>query len=264
MGNEQADKAETLSYEESDQPPTPVVKRARTAGVLSLVLGSLIVLNQAIVFPDSPRELLISVLWQMAPVAGGLTAAFVAIRAGNLGQGPRRMLRRIATYGVIIVAVGVAGVFLSSLQYVRAKRTIENQIRAGRVQRLFAIRNSMTMYLEAHGDRFPDSLATLREWDPDLIDWEEVLDCPATQEPERVAYIYAPPAPDVEWGKAVMIFDRKSNHSEDRIALFADGHVEFLSESEFQAVLALPENQAFADALRRAEQASGDESEAQE
>ena len=99
----------------------------------------------------------------------------------------------------------------------------------------------------------------------DLIDAryisERMFKCPSSGDSERkFDYFYLPSEmyydetpPDAP-PPAIVACDYQENHNgEYRSVLYADCHVEGMSEEQFQQTLAQPQNAAFAEALRAAE-----------
>ena len=112
----------------------------------------------------------------------------------------------------------------------------------------------MALY-HASNDAFPTGIDM-------LVDQQYILarklKCPSVEAPSKCDYLYQPPA--VRFGDeladirgTIMACDRKGNHKAGRRVAYADTHVEWLTEEEFQAALAKPINAAFAAALKQAE-----------
>ena len=75
----------------------------------------------------------------------------------------------------------------------------------------------------------------------------KVLVCPDTDRP----YFYAPCNPE-RLGDDSLAACESGSATEARVCLFGDGHVEQISAADFDAALAKPANQAFAEAFRAA------------
>ena len=84
-----------------------------------------------------------------------------------------------------------------------------------------------------------------------------ITSCPSRQprKPGRVDYLYVPqPLMEMERPQeTILLCDLKGNHEDGRNVAFGDGHVTWMSEDDFQALLARPHNAAFADGLKKAE-----------
>ncbi|GAG08987.1 unnamed protein product, partial [marine sediment metagenome] len=90
--------------------------------------------------------------------------------------------------------------------------------------------------------------------DEELIP-EESLQCPSVTIGRFCDYFYLQPEGGILAPSGVIVIcDLKDNHKgKGRNVCYSDADVEWLSEAEFQAKLALPENAKFAAALRAVE-----------
>ncbi|NLF31417.1 MAG: hypothetical protein GX591_11105 [Planctomycetes bacterium] len=121
--------------------------------------------------------------------------------------------------------------------------------------RLKGIGNAIEMYRMDNADAWPNDLHALVA--AAHLD-ARTLECPRDRTPGGPDYFYTPPAgapnetsPSFE--TTILACDYRRNHRGSRSVLFADNHVERVDESDFQSLLALPENADFAAALRAAE-----------
>ncbi len=91
------------------------------------------------------------------------------------------------------------------------------------------------VYLSDHAQEFPDSLDDLVKY----LEGREALICPASG---QEGYVYEKPA--IPFAKTavpayvIIVYDKARNHEGGRNVLFLDGHVQWLTEEEFQSQLA--------------------------
>jgi prepilin-type processing-associated H-X9-DG protein len=87
------------------------------------------------------------------------------------------------------------------------------------------------MYLQAHDRQYPNSLDDLVSF----LEGRQPLVCPGSGEE---GYIYEKPATPflkvVEPRSVMTVYDKPGNHEGGRNVLFLDGHVQWLTEEEFQ------------------------------
>jgi prepilin-type processing-associated H-X9-DG protein len=124
----------------------------------------------------------------------------------------------------------LAGVLMPAL--VRARSTAR---RVACSSNLRQIGLGLTVYKTERG-RWPERLAALS---PDYLQGAAVFRCPTDPHPERteggvpMSYRYVGRLrPQLE-PEVILVFDKRGNHPDGRNVLFADTHVEFLSEPEF-------------------------------
>jgi hypothetical protein len=98
--------------------------------------------------------------------------------------------------------------------------------------------------------RFPKDINVLIE--KGLIT-AEAFECPSDAH-DGPSYFHYFPTKTPRWSsRAVMVCDVKGNHPRDgRAVCYMSGAVNFVSESEFQRLLARPENADFARAMKDA------------
>ena len=86
----------------------------------------------------------------------------------------------------------------------------------------------------------PQSLDQLT---PDYITKEGILHCPSDKQKEGISYIYRNEARGKKIdeidapGRYAVVYDKPGNHTGGRNVVFADGHVEWMSERAFQVLL---------------------------
>jgi prepilin-type processing-associated H-X9-DG protein len=96
----------------------------------------------------------------------------------------------------------------------------------------------IAMYKEDHGGRLPANLAELVNGK--YISAKQVFKCPRDAKPEEIAglatsYHYVGALPPDAKPDAVVAYDASPGNHGGRNVLFADGHVEWMTEQKFQA-----------------------------
>lgn len=192
----------------------------------------------------------------------GVVTGIIGIILGIVALVKRKAGQAMAIAGI---AVGGFGMLVAQLIGVTILVPV---VMAGRdaAQRV-ACSSNMTviganihMYRGEH-DKYPPDLAELVS--EGLIP-EVTCHCPSASEGTARSlplkdggeissnYFYLPPAADADPGTMVMC-DYRGNHADGRNVLYLDGSVHFLKEGVFHSQLALPQNAAFAEALREVE-----------
>jgi len=111
------------------------------------------------------------------------------------------------------------------------------------------IEQALGLYAGEYG-HYPATLEALVSTD---ITDDDTLHCPAAAESRRRCdYFYMRPGGGVYYhdSKALMVCEFKAHHADERGIVFKSGVVARVSETEFQKLLARPENTEFAHALR--------------
>jgi competence protein ComGC len=182
----------------------------------------------------------------------GILLGLAAIILGivSLAQGrPKKgaAIAGIATGAVLPwIAVMVSLLISILLPALGRSRELAQQVACG--ANLQGIAMGVEMYRTDHDGASPPDLNALVEagWvSPDS------LHCPSGRT-KRGAYFYLPPGDDAA-PTTLVACDRKGSHADGRNAASLDGTVQWLTEQEFQQLLAQPENAAFAQALQQAE-----------
>jgi len=181
----------------------------------------------------------------------GLAAMLVmawAVALSLLSLPARAVLRVVAaSTGPVaaLVVIMAAGAFVPAW-FVRQDEIREQLCR----NNLLRLRNGLEHYA-MRGHQAP----TLESLVSENILEAKILRCPG-RPGDQCGYLYVPassPRPGEPASRKIRICDRRGNHGSDRIALFADGRVERLSEEEFARLLNLPENKALAKLVEEEE-----------
>ncbi len=92
---------------------------------------------------------------------------------------------------------------------------------------------AMAIYANDFEDRFPPTLDDLV---PLYVTERMLFQCPSdpSDDPDYVGYVYVPGFRVGVDATTMVLFDKKGNHAEGRNVLFADGHVELMTEEAFQ------------------------------
>lgn len=135
----------------------------------------------------------------------------------------------IAVLVVLVVAVVQPGI---------PRRELTRRVSC--MARLKQIVLSLHMYSQDHGEAFPGDLRKLYDrYVPDPL----LYHCPSTasvESPEGIQmdYEYVGSLASTYPDDTVLAYDKKGNHGGDgRNVMYLDGHVEWLSEAEFQKEL---------------------------
>lgn len=180
-----------------------------------------------------------------APCAGPFSA-LIAIVLGIVVLVKRRPGKKRAIAGVVCGTVSLLmmlGLLLSILwPALQTRRAVT--ARSVAASQMHFVGLGFHMYT-TQMDQPPPDLQSLVE--TGILTAEELADASG--------FVYAPPASDaMDNADVVIACDLKSNHDgEGRVVLFADGHTEWLYESDFQAALKNPENAAFAKVFGQTE-----------
>lgn len=155
------------------------------------------------------------------------------------------------TIGLVLVTILVPVVMVAMD---KSQRTVcQSNVRV--------IGKSISMYDQDHGKYPPD----LGELVSEGLITEGTFRCPGASEGTARSlplkdggeitsnYFYLPPPADAN-PKTIILCDYEENHMDGRTVLYFDGTVQFLKEEVFNRQLDLPQNAAFAEALREADQ----------
>ncbi len=181
---------------------------------------------------------------------------FSIVGLGKTGAG-RMKGRGLAVAGLVLsIAIPllyvplVFAITLPALGHAR-----EYAKRASCSTNLSSIGKGIAMYQMDNNDQFPPSLDALQA--SNFVP-QSAMRCPSDSSGRPVSYFYFPARTDSDSGTFVAC-DWEDNHRAVRNILYADTHVGYLSEEQFQQELTQPYNAAFAAALRRAESSGGGE-----
>lgn len=215
----------------ADLPPRAAPAKGGGLAVAALVLG----------------------LCSLIPFIGG-PLGLTAIILGIIALVQKTVRKTMATVGIAVGAVGMLlmpGLLLAILlpSLGRARELAKRSVCA---TQLSSVGKACAIYVMDY-DTSPPDLDTLMAHGSMPAN---VLKCPSADGGRQCDYFYldiGPPMGVRDPTAAIMACDYKGNHEDGRNVLYVDGHVEWLTEAQFQAELASPENAAFAAALREAE-----------
>jgi len=193
----------------------------------------------------------------------GILLGLVAVILGIVSLATRRPGKGMALAGTVLGGIGlvliptVALLVLILLPSLGRARELARQ--AVCMTNLRSVGQAVEMYMHANGGIPPA--------DPDAMIRASLLEhrhfeCPSVGTPGTVDYFYMPPPPRRSTFGAssgpprIVACDLRGNHiggRNTRSRLLSDTSVEHLEEADFQAELRLPQNAAFAAALRAAE-----------
>ncbi|NLF30419.1 MAG: DUF4190 domain-containing protein [Planctomycetes bacterium] len=208
-------------------------RESKTMAGAAFMCGSMVILAPLLV-----PNLLISVFSLLAATVLSIIVLVI-----------RRRGRGLAVAG-LVVAWGAVAMWWAVNHAVRT-----SYVHMFCSQRLLATGAAVTLYRNDNSGAFPPDLTALVA--AGHIDARQ-LHCAATP-PGGVDYFYTPRPPlpsgagTPKGSTTILACDFRNNHRRHRGVVFLDGHIERLKDSDFQALLALPENAAFASALRAAE-----------
>ncbi|NLF31420.1 MAG: hypothetical protein GX591_11120 [Planctomycetes bacterium] len=178
-----------------------------------------------------------------------LTVVIVTVAVTNCPADKGRTLAAVA--GAWVLGLACAVVVLGSSYRPRPPHRWERCLYTNMRGICWAIR----AYRADHGGAFPADLSV-------MVTTRHLaarhLECPEDATPGNVDYFYIPPAWAADptpppTATAVIVCDLRKNNPGWRNVAFLNGHAGHFAESSFQALLARPENAAFAAALRAAE-----------
>ena len=165
------------------------------------------------------------------------------------------------TMAVAGLTMGILGILLNCLAigaswYLATNRAMPRAKQAVCRANLKNLATATMMYSVDYDEQPPPNLAALN---PYLGGPGAMMTCPSRKNPQpgRLDYVYVPPATRIirveRPGDTILMCDLKGNHDDGRNVAFVDGHVRWMTESEFQSRLAQPHNATFADGLRKIE-----------
>ena len=183
-------------------------------------------------------------LLSLIPIIGLLLGLIAAI----LGIGALAVKTRRKSMAAVGVAFGVIGMVVTPVVFVSgafwARGKAKQSICAANLN---IIGKGLHIYL-AEFDQVPPEIWTLTQYGTS----PQAFKCPSASSGRRSDYFFLLPPMDVP-GTTIIACDYRGNHKDGRNILTFQATVKWLSEADFQAELALPENAAFAKALRQAE-----------
>jgi hypothetical protein len=195
-----------------------------------------------------PRGALILGLGTLIPIpllSVALGVAAVAVGVVCLVQ--RRARRRLAIAGIVLGAGVPLVVWPAVALYLDWAHDYARQVVCA--SNLRGIAQALSEYASDSDGAFPAGLEALLTGDVVL---EQSLRCPSSSGERELDYFYHAPRRDAP-GSALIVCDLRDNHDGGRNAASLDGTVQWLTEQEFQQLLAQPENAEFARALEEAE-----------
>jgi hypothetical protein len=182
---------------------------------------------------------------------------FVLTIKATCGLGfAKAFLAWLPLLAVQVIQAGLVALVLLVLQY-----ALNLSGQANCTSSLAAMSRATAAYKAQHDGNWPADLRSLRTVKVDDTQTESFL-CPCFRREHRKAgrtydYFYCPPRPDAG-PRTIVACDFGNNHGdESRNVLRADGTFGPMSDGEFQAEMAKPENKAFAAALLQAEAEAG-------
>jgi hypothetical protein len=191
----------------------------------------------------------------------GIVMGLVAISLGIVSLAQRRRGKGMAAAGIVL---GLIGLIVTPTVLVYAVRCLVSSVQqtVGRIPaqmaqsmsaaQLNSIAMAIQMYMDDNDGTAPPDLQTLV--DAGMIA-PEMLKSPMGGTGRERDYFYFPPAEDAE-DRALVACGLTGGPAGGRNVLRHGGTVELLTETDFQAELAEPQNAAFAAALKKAETAS--------
>ncbi len=148
--------------------------------------------------------------------------------------------------GGVLVVTAVIGGLTAIPTYIYGQRRFRQRLCR---EQLGVIHRGIEAYRSIYGGQLPPSLEAVGDADAIPVD---MLLCPGDRSREP-GYFYRPVRTVTEGvTSSIRVCDRAGNHPGGRNVLFANGDVVWKEESQFQALLELPENEGFAEILRAA------------
>jgi len=173
--------------------------------------------------------------------------ALVGIVLGGIALIAKKPGKGMAATGLILGLVLGSGSTIAGLYFLGLAR--ENARQTVCRGNLNSIGRAMHMYAADNDDRYPEDLKALIQTGSI---WEGALKCPSARSGRECDYVYLKPERNGPYD-AIAACERKGNHEGLRNVLYVDGSVRGMTESEFQRFLTDPENEAFAEHLRKTE-----------
>lgn len=204
--------------------------------------------------PGMAKASLVLGITSIIPCVGFITG-LLAVIFGIIVVANRRGGRGLATAGIITGGLGmlVAPVvlFASALfpALISTRGLAKRAICGGNLN---GIGKGVAMYCAENDDAWPTDLTLLI--DSGMIGWD-MLQCPAAKWHRKCDYFYLPPRvqePQADVS-AILACDFKANHGGQGRNVLLGIYVKWMTEKQFQAELAKPQNAAFAAALRQIE-----------
>ena len=185
----------------------------------------------------------------------GLLCGPAALILGIVALAKKTSRKGMAIAGIALCLIGL---FVASVAYPPVGQVLYCNRQIGTAhpptcpRNLRIIGRKLHEYAQENKGDFPPDLQTLI--DEELIP-EEALKCPSANSTRACDYFYLRPEGGLLAPSSAMIAcDLKDNHAgKGRNVCYVDARVAWLSETEFQRELNLPENAKFAAALRAAE-----------
>ncbi|MDY7011501.1 MAG: DUF4190 domain-containing protein [Planctomycetota bacterium] len=186
----------------------------------------------------------------------GLLCGLVGVILGIVALAQQTSRKGLAIAGIITGVTGpvlmialIVALALPALGYAK------EQARQALCQaNLNGIGKSIIIYSSENNDAYPPNLEMMISSSGMP---KELMRCPSDKSNRDCDYFYSPPAEKTSEDtndQTIIACDFKSNHSgKGRNVLFSDGHVQWLTEEQFQQELQQPYNAAFSKALREAE-----------
>ncbi len=129
------------------------------------------------------------------------------------------------------------------------RQAVELAKQASCLANVKGIARGCMFYRAEQRNKYPPDLKTLVDMDFVTTD---AFKCRSDQAGRDRSYLYVAPTKNV-LGETIMLCELKGVHKDRRSVGFADGSVTAMTEAQLQAALKLPQNAAFAEALKKAE-----------
>jgi hypothetical protein len=177
----------------------------------------------------------------------GVLPALVGVVLGIVSLATARPGKGMAITGIVSGSLGLLFTFSSVWMHAGGSRTLANQSMC--LSNLRSLGNAAEIY-KNNNNYVP--AANLNVLVLNHYASNALLKCPSKKSSTGVDYFYFPLKDSAPY-TAFMACDLAGNHKDGRGVVTAGISAKFLSEKDFQAALTLPENTAFAAALKAAE-----------
>ena len=182
----------------------------------------------------------------------GALAGLVGLILGIIALATARPGKGLAVAGIVLsVVLGFLGSTVGTAIIIPTlSRARGLAAQATCAANLNAVGLAVRLYMSDNRDQVPPNMQALI--DEDMID-DMAFKCPGANRDGRNDFFVHWAATAASPGMALFACDLKGNHRDGRNVLHFNGAVIFMTEANFQAALAAPENAAFAEALRQLE-----------
>ena len=176
----------------------------------------------------------------------GILTAIAGLILGILGR--KTSARGMAIAGIIICSVMLPIQLLMPVILLPTLSTARSLARQAQCRtQLHDICVAIESYAGDHDGKYPQDLNALV---PSYLSSPRYLHCPASSDATGVDYFYFSPPADAK-SRRLMLCEFEQAHIQRSVA-YSDGRIAPVSETAFQALLAKPENAAFAQAFTKA------------